>query len=384
VFETDISDQPETAAQGYFYQELQSTFDLRQVPLLRVKLLKLPSDSAPRHLCIVNMHHIIGDGVSVEVLFKEIISLYRDATENRPDSLQPLKVHYKDYVFWQAALLESEEGQQHKNYWLQQFSDELPVLDLPTDFPRPAVQTQHGDMIKFFLNAELTQALRELNKQQGVSMFMMVVSLVDLMLYLYTQQEDIIVGSPVAGHNHPDLEQQIGFYVNTLALRTRFSGSDNFVDLLAKVKQVATDAYSHQDYPFDKLVEELNLQRDLSRTPLFDVMVILQNYEPVSFDLPNISVQSFMDDASVTSKFDLNLMFEEIEQQIGVWVEYNTDLFKRATIEQFAENFSKLIQAVVASPQVNLSSFKKLFIATSEQQEQSQFLQAIDEISDDF
>jgi non-ribosomal peptide synthetase component F len=113
-------------------------------------------------------------------------------------------------------------------------------------------------------------------------------------------------------------------------------------------------------------------------------MVILQNYEPVSFDLPNISVQSFMDDASVTSKFDLNLMFEEIEQQIGVWVEYNTDLFKRATIEQFAENFSKLIQAVVASPQVNLSSFKKLFIATSEQQEQSQFLQAIDEISDDF
>lgn len=384
VVEADISHQAEEAAQSQFYQELQSTFDLRQVPLLRVKLLKLPSDSTPRYLCIVNMHHIIGDGVSVEVLFKEIISLYRDMTENRPNSLQPLRVHYKDYVFWQAVLLESEEGQQHKNYWLQQFSDELPVLDLPTDFPRPAVQTQHGDMIKFFLNAELTQTLRELNKQQGVSMFMMVVSLVNTMLYLYTQQEDIVVGSPVAGHNHPDLEQQIGFYVNTLALRTRFSGSDNFVDLLAKVKQVATDAYAHQDYPFDKLVEELNLQRDLSRTPLFDVMVILQNYDPVSFDLPNISVQSFMDDASVTSKFDLNLMFEEIGQQIGVWVEYNTDLFKRTTIELFAENFVKLVRAIIVKPNTQLNDFKNLFVTKHEQQEQSQFLAAIEAISDDF
>jgi acyl carrier protein len=384
VTELDIADQGETAAQHEFYQELQSTFDLREVPLLRVKLLKLPSDSAPCHLCIVNMHHIIGDGVSVEILFKEIISLYRDLTENRPNSLQPLKVHYKDYVFWQAAVLESEEGLQHRHYWLQQFADEIPVLDLPTDFPRPAIQTQQGEMLKFFLNADLTRGLHELNKQQNVSLFMMVVSLVNSMLYLYTQQEDIVVGSPVAGHNHPDLEQQIGFYVNTLALRTRFSGSDNFVDLLAKVKQVATDAYAHQDYPFDKLVEELNLQRDLSRTPLFDVMVILQNYEPVSFDLPNILVQSFMDDASVTSKFDLNLMFEEMGAELGVWVEYNTDLFKRETMMLFADNFVKLVQEIIVNPQEKLSNFKMLFTTTCEQQEQSQFLQAITEISDDF
>jgi non-ribosomal peptide synthetase component F len=154
--------------------------------------------------------------------------------------------------------------------------------------------------------------------------------------------------------------------------------------LLAKVKQVTTDAYSHQDYPFDKLVEELDLKRDFSRTPLFDVMVILQNYEPVSFDLPNITVNSFMDDASVSSKFDLNLMFEEIEQQIGVWVEYNTDLFKPTTIQRFADNFVKLVQAIVANPQRELCHFKTLFATTDSQQEHADFIQAIDNISDDF
>ena len=257
----------EEKAREYAQQESIRPFDLEQGPLLRCVLLELESD---RSLFLFTMHHIISDGWSMGVLIKEVLSLYEAYSSGRSNPLLPLRIQYKDYTYWQNSQLTGEGLQVHRDYWLNQLLGDLPVLDLPTDYARPAVKTYNGHSVSYVLEPLLSRKLQDLSNRSGSSLFMTLLAGINVLLYRYTGQEDIILGSPIAGRVHSDLEGQIGFYINMLALRTRLSGDESFEDLLEKVKETSLNAYEHQVYPFDKLVEELDLQRDMSRSAVYD------------------------------------------------------------------------------------------------------------------
>jgi len=386
IEEYDLSHQQDsdTAVQSYIHQELNTPFDLAQGPLLRIKLLKLNPDQPENHryVFLVNLHHIISDGVSIMVLVKELLHLYKAYTQGDTHSLLPLRIHYKDYAAWQGQLLASEEGEKHKDYWQQKFADEIPVLNLPTDYPRPALQTQHGDALMVAIDPQVLLQLNQMGKVYGASLFMVLLSAVNAALFCYTSQEDIIVGIPIAGRNHPDLEEQIGFYVNTLPLRVQFNGDNTWAELLEKIKQTATEAYTHQDYPFDKLVEELALQRDRSRNPLFDILVNMPN-QALKLDLEGVTVSPFLEE-SVTSKFDLNFTFSEQPKTLQIRIEYNTDLFKPETIQKIGEELVVLLKAIVDNPNQTLIALKGLLTSVTKAQEQADFLATTMELDEDF
>ena len=325
-------------------EEAQRPFDLRCGPLLRVKLLQT---SETRYLLLFTMNHVIADGWSLGILVRELSSLYESYLHDTEYPLEILPLQYKDYAAWHAGILASEGVRADREYWHKKLSGEIPVLDFPSDYPRPPMQTFHGTTYRFRIDKAMTGKLKSLSAQKGASLFMTLTALVKVLLYRYTGQEDIITGVPVAGRQHKDLDGQVGFYVNTLALRDTICGDDGFADVLDKVKATATEAYDHQVYPFDRLVEELNLRRDLSRSPLFDVMVALQNTEEVRFDLPGIKVTR-CDFPSTISKFDLTINFEETEDTIRVEIEYNTDLFKSERIERMAAHFLELMNGIVS------------------------------------
>ena len=249
-------------------------FNLATGPLLRASLYQVAND---KWIFTYTMHHIISDGWSMNVLIKELLLFYNTYIKGEVNPLKPLRIQYKDYAAWQQERLSGEQLQSYKTYWLEQFTGELPVLEIPTDKPRPAVKTYNGGAIHKTINAKLSRGLKALSQEQGATLFMGLLATVKTLLYRYTNQEDIIIGSPIAGREHADLEDQIGFYINTLALRTQFKGEDSYKELLEKVKQVTLGAYEHQVYPFDELVDELQLNRDMSRSALFDVMIVLQN-----------------------------------------------------------------------------------------------------------
>ena len=325
-------------------EEAQKPFDLRSGPLLRVKLLQT---SETRYLLLFTMNHIIADGWSLGILVSELSSLYESYLLDKECLLEVLPLQYKDYAAWHAGILASEGVRADREYWHRKLSGEIPVLDFPSDYPRPPMQTFQGTTYRFRIHEALTGELKSLSTGKGVSLFMTLTALVKTLLYRYTGEEDIIVGVPVAGRQHKDLDGQVGFYVNTLALRDTICGDDSFADVLDKVKTTATEAYDHQIYPFDRLVEELGLRRDLSRSPLFDVVVALQNTEEVKFELPGVKITR-SEFSSTISKFDLTINFEEIEDSIRVEIEYNTDLFKGERIERMAAHFLELVNGVVS------------------------------------
>jgi amino acid adenylation domain-containing protein len=340
-----------------------TAFDLSTAPLLNVKLLKSAEDL---HHLLFNIHHIICDGWSVGVLVRELTSAYRHYVTT-PDEAPPypdLRIQYKDYTAWQDRLLQNENIENVKSYWRRRFADidQLPVLDLPLDRPRPPVKTHHGDAIDVELDAALVKGLYDLSRQHELTLFMTLLAAVHLLLYRYTGQGDIITGSPIAGRNHPELENQVGFYVNTLALRFCIEPAEPFEAFLRQVKQNASDAYENQAYPFDRLVDELDLERDTSRNPLFDVMVILQNAEPAEFKLPGLEITP-VDSPFHTSKFDLTFSFMEEDANgpgpIKANIEYNTDLFNRDRILRLWSHFTELVKSITLNPaekpgQINL------------------------------
>lgn len=334
---------PEECVRKKFIEEAMTPFDLEKAPLIRVSLVKLSQD---RHVMLFNMHHIISDGWSSGVLIRECCRLYRVFCEGRPNPFPPLHIQYRDYAVWQNQLLESREMEIHRSYWLERLSGERQVLDLPTDFPRPPVQNFKGNMLSFTLSSEQTEALRKFTREQGVSLFMMLLASVKVLLYRYTGQEDIIVGSPIAGRNHADLEDQIGFYVNTLVLRDQLRSDESFLTFLKQIRQTATQAYDHQIYPFDRLVDDLNLRRDLSRSPLFDVLVIMQNNESAELYLPGIRVKP-LEQTPPISKFDLTFEFWEDKAELLINLKYNSDLFRKERIERINAHFQELIRSIL-------------------------------------
>ncbi|GCA76890.1 tyrocidine synthase 3 [Microcystis aeruginosa NIES-2520] len=332
------------------------TFDLAKESLIRITLLVL---SETEHFLLVCMHHIISDGWSIEVFIHELTTLYNAYVQNHPANLAPLPIQYADFAVWQKQWLQGDVLQSQLNYWQNQLTAAPPLLSLPTDHPRPAVQSFVGTQQEFSLSPKLSQALTELSRQQGVTLFMTLLAAFDALLYRYTGSSDILVGTPIANRNRGEIEGLIGFFVNTLVMRTDLSDNPSFSQLLTRVREVTMDAYAHQDLPFEMLVEALQPERDLSHTPLFQVAFVLQNTPKSEIAMTGLTVTDLPPE-NTTAKFDLTLAMVNTDDGLkGVW-EYNTDLFESSTIERLSGHFLNLLGGIVANPQARISQLPLL------------------------
>ena len=314
----------------------------------------------------VCMHHVVSDGWSIGVLVSELTALYNAYSQGSASPLLPLPIQYADFAIWQRQWLAGEILQSQLSYWVEQLQDAPTFLPLPTDRPRRAVQTFAGSYVEFGLSVELTQRLTKLSQEQGVTLFMTLLAAFDILLYRYTGQADILVGSPIANRERSEIEGLIGFFVNTLVLRTDVSDDPSFKELLPRVRSMALDAYAHQDLPFEMLVESLQPERELSHTPLFQVMFVLQNAPMSSVELTGLTVSSLPVE-SATAKFDITLVIENTHTGLVGWWEYNTDLFDSSTIERMTGHFVTLLEAIVTNPQEKISSLTLLTESESRQ-----------------
>jgi amino acid adenylation domain-containing protein/FkbM family methyltransferase len=338
-------------------EELQHLFDLRRGPLLRVRLLGL---SETEHVVLFTAHHIVTDGWSLGVLVKEVATLYSAYLEDLPSPLPELAIQYADFAHWQREWLQGEVLEEQLSYWRERLAGAPALLELPTDRARPAVQSFRGAHYSFSVPAELTGELQQLSRREGVTLFMTLLAAFQTLLWRYSGEQDIVVGADVANRNRQETEGLIGFFVNMLVLRTRVAGEESFAELLRQVREVCLGGYAHQDVPFEKLVEELQPERSMSHTPLFQVVFVLQNAPVGELELPGLQLSSVEVDHPI-AKFDLTLLMEEREGQLGATLEYNTDLFDVETIERMSRHLLTLLQAVVAlNPQPRLSDLPLL------------------------
>jgi amino acid adenylation domain-containing protein len=354
---TVVEGEREAEARRVATEESQRPFDLSAGPLLRASVLRL---SEQEHVLLCTMHHIISDGWSMGVLIRELTTLYEAYATGQESPLPELGIQYADYAHWQREWLQGEVLEQQLNYWKQQLDGAPAVLELPTDYPRPAVQTFNGAHQSLTLPVELTTALKALTQREGVTLFMTLLAAFQTLLWRYSGQEDIVVSTGIANRNRAETEPLIGFFVNTLVLRTDLSGEPPFTGLLRRVREVTLGAYAHQDVPFELLVEALAPERDARYTPLFQVMLVLQN-APMSEEAKPEGLQvSRLGGESGTAKFDLTLFVEERGEEMGLVLEYNTDLFAGATIEEMLESFRRLVEGIVAAPEQSIGSIEMI------------------------
>ncbi|MBE9209301.1 amino acid adenylation domain-containing protein [Nostoc sp. LEGE 06077] len=342
----------EAEVQKVIRQQTQQSFNLSQFPLFNTLLLQL---NLQEYVLIFTIHHIIADGWSAGVIVRELAALYESFSTGKPATLTELSIQYGDFAVWQRQWLQGEILQQQMNYWKRQLSGSLPVLELPTDRPRTAIQTFAGNKQFFTITPTLTTALKTLSQQEGVTLFMTLLAAFQTLLYRYTGQSDILVGSPIANRNRREIEELIGFFVNTIVLRTNLAGNLSFRELLKQVREVTLGAYSHQDLPFEQLVEELQPERNLSHTPLFQVMLALQNAPMTELKLPGLSINIEEVDTE-KSQFDLTLFLKETHQGLMGVFEYNSDLFDADTITRIQGHFQTLLAGIIANPEQNLAS----------------------------
>jgi amino acid adenylation domain-containing protein len=335
----------EAKARELATQETRKPFSLANGPLVRTGLLRLAADD---HVLLVTMHHIVTDGWSMGgVFFRELATLYRAFTSGQPSPLPELPVQYVDFAVWQRQWLQGDVLERQLAYWRDRLAG-VPPLELPTDRPRPAEQTFRGAHQALRLPAELSEHLQALSRKEGVTLFMTLAAAFQALLSRYSGQDDVAIGTPIAGRNHPAIEGLIGFFVNTLVLRTDLSGNPSFRELLKRVRETCLGAYDHQDVPFEKLVEELQHDRDMSRSPLFQVMFVHQNAPKTGMKLGDLTLSPQEADRTITAKFDLTLSVTEGKQGLGVVVKYNTDLFDSATMERFLGHFRVLLETAAA------------------------------------
>ena len=349
-------DQRQTVALQQAAEIAQQPFDLANGPLIRATLLRLVAEE---HMLIIVVHHIIFDGWSSTVFDQELAALYTAFSRGQPSPLADLPFQYADFAVWQRQWLQGEVLASQLNYWKQTLSGAPSALALPTDHPRPPIQTFRGAQEELELSETVAAALKALSQRQGATLFMTLLAAFQTLLHRYCRQDDIIVGSPIAGRHRLETEELIGLFMNTLAFRTHLGDDPSFRDLLARVREVVLGAYSHQDLPFEKLVEELQLPRDQSRTPLFQVMFTLQNFSGQPRELEGLAHEP----AKVfnnTAKFDLTLTMGEMSQKLGGILEYNTDLFDGSTIKQLASNYQALLESILANPDQRLSEIPVL------------------------
>ncbi len=328
-------------------QEAQIPFDLKTGPLLRVTLLQV---SPTEHVLLVTMHHIISDAWSIGLFVQEVMTLYPSFCSGRSPQISPLPVQYADYAAWQLQHQQTEAFRQRLAAWVQQFSDAPPLLELPTDYPRPAIQSFQGGMVRVELPQALTQTLKTFSQRQHSTLFMTLLAAFVTLLQRYSRQTDLVVGVPTAGRTHPDLEALIGFFINTLPLRFALTENLTFATLLEQVQATALEGFAHQDIPFAKVIEGLTLSRDLSYLPLCQVMFVLQNAPAEALTLPGLTLEPLTTHSGV-SRFDMTLSMTEMgDRLIGEW-EYNSALFEENTIVRMAAQFQVLLEGVIANPQ---------------------------------
>ncbi|RFT63252.1 amino acid adenylation domain-containing protein, partial [Bacillus clarus] len=337
-------------------QETEVPFDLGEGPLIRTSVLRVGEEE---WLLLCTLHHIVSDGWSMGVLLEEWIAFYEEAVDEKVAELEPLPIQYADFAQWQKGWLKEEVLEQQLHYWQEELSGELPVLQLPMDRPRPAVQTHHGSTHTVLLSRSLRDKLNELSRQEGSTLFMTLLAAYQSFLSRYTGQEDILVGSPIANRNYREIEGLIGFFVNTLVYRANLSGTLTFQDILSQVRQKALKAYEYQDIPFEKIVEVVQPERSTSHSPIFQTMFILQNMKQ---ELPVLSGRriEMIESHSPIAKFDLSVMAAETEEGLIFSFEYNKDLFDVTTIERMAGHFETWLHEVSHHPQKPLNSLGML------------------------
>jgi tyrocidine synthetase-3 len=357
-------------------QHALETFNLANGPLIRVMLIRESTDS---HVLCMNVHHIISDEWSRSVLISDVLSLYKTNKINAPGELSPLRIHYKDFATWQSEELGGDRVTAHREYWLNQLSGELPVLNLPTDFARPAVKSNRGDNIRAGIDSELGQQLSRVSQEKGVSLFMIFASALKVLFYKYTGQRDMIIGMPVTGRKHSELEDQIGFYVNTLAIRSKINDGDCFADFLLREKETTLHAYAHDVYPFDRLLEDLKPERDLSRSPLFDVLTLFRSASLFSGDNYTIDGLEFDNyDLDIPhSKFDLTFNFNEDTDGLNLSVEFCSDLYTRSTVQRMVNHYLQLLQGLVTNMECKLEQVQ--YISNDERNELVNLLNATEQ-----
>jgi amino acid adenylation domain-containing protein len=349
-------DERETEIKRLEQVHTQQVFDLTQSPLFRLGFLR---KSTNKHLLSITMHHIIFDAWSTGVFVRELSQLYTAFANNQINPLPELPIQYADFATWQRQLLEGEFLESQLAYWQGQLS-QLPVLNLPTSCPREKVTTNSSAQETFIIPADLSRAIHLLSRQAGVSLFMTMLAVLQVLLQRYTSQDDIVVGTDVANRNRLEIEPLIGFFINLLVLRTDLSGNPSFTELLQRIRQVTLGAYAHQDLPFDRLVKELQPQRYLSYTPpLFQVLLVLQNTPQRAFELSGLNLK-LLEVENTTTRFDLALLLTETERGIeGKW-QYNADLFSPTTITNLSSHFQNLLHSITETPDARLNSLKML------------------------
>ncbi|WP_244406065.1 non-ribosomal peptide synthetase [Streptomyces sp. DSM 40868] len=344
------ADRAEDEAVGLARTDAATPFDLTAAPLLRARIVRLAEDG---HLLVLVLHHTVADGWSLPVLWRELSAGYAALVRGVSPDLPELPVQYADFAHWQQQRMDADGFAAELDHWRAELTGTAP-LELPTDRPRPRVRTGHGDTLTFQLPPDLRDGLTALGKEHGGTLFMVLLAGFKTLLARWTGQTDVAVGTPIAGRGRIELEPLIGFFVNTLVLRTDLSGDPSFQELLTRVRDTALAAYDHQDLPFDRLVEELSPDRDLSRNPLFDVLFQLHPEQLDTLPLDGVSVRT-VDVDNGTAKFDLSLAVTELPDGLLGTLQYATDLFDRATVERFAEHYVRLLRDALADPARRLS-----------------------------
>jgi NRPS condensation-like uncharacterized protein len=329
-----------------FEKEFVTAFDLSKAPLLRVGLVKT---GEKLYVLMINMHHIISDGISQTILIKEFMALYKG------ENLVPQRIQFKDFSEWQNSRMEIEFIKQQKHYWLQRFAGEIPLLDLPTDFNRPGLKSFQGERLTFMVDRRETRQLQEMADREQVTLYTLLLTVYTVFLYKLTGQEDIVVGTPQAGRRHADLEFLIGMFVNTLAMRNFPKGEKNFKQFLKEVKENTLQAFQNQDYTFEELVKQVIKKADQARNPIFDTVFALQNLDFPEISMPGLKLlpYNFIDNVS---KFDLGFFTVERNQRLYVLVEYCTKLFSSGTIERFIRNFNQVLASILENEEVRLKN----------------------------
>jgi fengycin family lipopeptide synthetase B len=348
--------QRQARANAWAEEDARRRFDLTKGPLLRANLLRL---GETEHVLLLTIHHIISDGWSVGVFVRELAALYEAYMAGRASPLRELPIQYADFAVWQRDWLKGERLEEQLSYWRTQLADAPPLLELPTDRPRPAVQSYTGGRETLLLSEPLSSSLKELSRREGATLFMTLLAAFSTLLYRYSGQRDIVVGTPIANRNRAETEVLIGFFVNTLIFRTRLSEQMTFRELLGQVREMALEAYAHQDLPFEKLVEELQPQRTLSHSPVFQVMFDLQNAPMHDLELQGLRLTALPFDSRI-AKFDLIMTVNEIDGRLNGQLEYSTALFDAATVQRMARHLQQLLEAAVSNPDEQVSRLQLL------------------------
>lgn len=343
--------------------EARRPFDLAAGPLWRSQLVRLAEEE---HVLILNLHHTICDGWSLSVFFRELASAYECLARDQRPALPSLPIQYSDYAAWQREWLQGEPLDQQLAYWMQQLRGLPPALNLPTDHPRPAAQLYRGAKTSFAFPTTLSRALRLLSRREDVTQFMLLLAAFQTLLSRYSGQDDIVVGSPIAGRRRVETEGLIGFFANTVVLRGDLSGDPPFRELLRRVRRAALDAYAHQDLPFEKLVDGLQPERNLSHSPLFQVMFIFQRSPLQPLEMAGLRASPSVLDSG-TSKFDLTLSLEESGEDLSGFIEYDTALFEPGTVTRILGHYQNLLEAIIAHPEQRLSRLPLLSASEKKQ-----------------